>query len=58
MKREDHSILPLEAVREALVNAISHREYRFAGRRVEIRQFDDRLEIISPGSLPGLHHPR
>ena len=52
MKREDHSILPLRAVREALVNAISHREYRLAGRRVEIRQYEDRLEIISPGSLP------
>jgi ATP-dependent DNA helicase RecG len=52
LKREDHSILPLQAVREALVNAISHREYRLAGRRVEIRQYEDRLEIISPGSLP------
>ena len=52
MKREDYSILPQEAVREALVNAISHREYRLAGRRVEIRQYEDRLEIVSPGSLP------
>ncbi len=52
MKREDFFILPFEAVREALVNAISHREYRLAGRRVELRQYEDRLEIISPGSLP------
>ena len=52
LKREEYTILPLEAVREALVNAVSHREYRLTGRRVEIRQYDDRLEIISPGSLP------
>jgi len=52
LKREDYSILPLQAVREALVNAISHREYRIGGRKVEVRQYEDRLEIISPGSLP------
>lgn len=52
LKREEHAILPREAVREALVNAISHREYRLTGRSVEIRQYEDRLEIISPGSLP------
>ena len=52
LKREERYILPQDAVREALVNAVSHREYQVRGRRVEIRQFDDRLEIISPGSLP------
>jgi ATP-dependent DNA helicase RecG len=52
LKREEHYILPLDAIREAFVNAVSHREYQIRGRRVEIRQFDDRLEIISPGSLP------
>ncbi|MEJ5199081.1 MAG: ATP-binding protein, partial [Anaerolineae bacterium] len=40
-------------VREALVNAVCHRDYRLTGRRVEIRQFDDRLEVTSPGGLPG-----
>jgi ATP-dependent DNA helicase RecG len=40
-------------VREALVNAICHRDYRLRGRRIEIRKFADRLEIISPGGLPG-----
>lgn len=52
LKREEHYILPLDAIREAFVNAVSHREYQIRGRRVEVRQFDDRLEIISPGSLP------
>jgi len=53
LKREDRHIYPLFAVREALVNAVCHRDYRLTGRRVEIRQFDDRLEISSPGGLPG-----
>jgi ATP-dependent DNA helicase RecG len=52
LKREEHYILPRDAIREAFVNAVSHREYQIRGRRVEIRQYDDRLEIISPGSLP------
>lgn len=53
LKREDHYLYPHFAVREALVNAVCHRDYRLTGKRVEIRQFDDRLEIHSPGGLPG-----
>ncbi len=53
LKREDRMLYPMFAVREALVNAICHRDYRLTGRRVEIRQFDDRLEMTSPGGLPG-----
>lgn len=53
LQREDRYLYPLNAVREALVNAVCHRDYRLAGRGVEIRQFDDRLEIHSPGGLPG-----
>ena len=52
LQREDRMIYPPFAVREALVNAVCHRDYRLTGRRVEIRQFDDRLEIFSPGGLP------
>lgn len=44
---------PRFAVREALVNAVAHRDYRIRGRRIEVRMYADRLEIISPGGLPG-----
>ena len=52
LQRKDRMLYPPFAVREALVNAVCHRDYRLGGRRVEIRQFDDRLEISSPGGLP------
>ena len=32
---------------------VAHRDYRISGRRIEIRMYADRLEIISPGGLPG-----
>ncbi len=40
-------------MREAIVNAVCHRDYRLKGRRIEIRMYADRLEVISPGGLPG-----
>ena len=39
------------AVREAILNAISHRDYRMGGS-VFVRQYPRRLEIVSPGGLP------
>jgi ATP-dependent DNA helicase RecG len=39
-------------VREALVNAVAHRDYRLTGRSIEIRMYTDRMEITSPGGLP------
>ncbi len=53
LKREERPEYPRFAVREALVNAVCHRDYRLSGRRVEIRMYEDRLEVISPGGLPG-----
>jgi ATP-dependent DNA helicase RecG len=41
----------IAAIREAVLNAVSHREYRLAGS-VFIRQFSRRLEIVSPGGFP------
>jgi ATP-dependent DNA helicase RecG len=51
--REEKSEYPSFAVREALVNAVCHRDYQLTGRRIEVRMFDDRMEVISPGGLPG-----
>jgi ATP-dependent DNA helicase RecG len=53
LEREEQTEYPPFAVREALVNAVCHRDYRLKGRRIEMRMFDDRLEVISPGGLPG-----
>lgn len=39
------------AVREALLNAVSHRDYRMGGS-VFVRQYLDKIEIVSPGGLP------
>ncbi len=53
LEREDVLEYPEFAVREALVNAVCHRDYRLRGRRIEIRKFADRMEIVSPGGLAG-----
>ena len=44
-------IYPETACREALINAITHRDYSLEGRGIEIRVFTDRLQILSPGKL-------
>ena len=44
-------IYPEAACREAVINAITHRDYSIEGRGIEIRIFTDRLEILSPGKL-------
>jgi len=53
LEREERTEYPVSAVREALVNAVAHRDYRLGGRRIEVRMFTDRMEITSPGGLPG-----
>jgi len=42
---------PLEAVREALANAICHRDYTASGT-VQVRIYSDRMEVWNPGQLP------
>jgi len=53
LARQERYEYPVEAVREAVVNAICHRDYSLSGQRIEIRLFDDHMEITSPGRLPG-----
>ena len=51
LKREERPELPREAIREAVVNAFAHRNYRSTAN-IQIYLFSDRLEIVSPGGLP------
>jgi ATP-dependent DNA helicase RecG len=51
-RRQESWAYPLEAVREAIVNAIAHRDYTIAVMDIELSLFADRLEVISPGRLP------
>ena len=44
---------PIDAVRELLVNAIAHRDYNLQGDNIHLFIFADRLEVQSPGNLPG-----
>lgn len=50
--RQDRWEYPLEAIREAVINAIIHRDYSLPGSDIKIAIFDDMLEITSPGPLP------
>jgi ATP-dependent DNA helicase RecG len=51
--RQDVADYPELAYREAIVNAIGHRDYGLEGRYIQIRLFSDRLEVQSPGGLGG-----
>lgn len=44
---------PPTVLREAVLNALAHRDYGLAGATVDITIWDDRIEIQSPGPLPG-----
>jgi len=50
-EREQIWDYPLEALREAIINAISHRDYSIPSN-AEIRIYDDELIVWSPGGLP------
>jgi len=52
VNREDIYEIPIEALREALVNALMHRDYSITGTQVSVEIYDDRVEIINPGGLP------
>lgn len=58
LERRDDPLYPPVALREALVNALCHRDYALPGGSVGIGIYDDRLEITSVGHLPfGLTPP-
>ena len=51
MRRERRWHYPMEALREAVVNALAHRDWtRY--EEIELVRYVDRMEILSPGALP------
>jgi ATP-dependent DNA helicase RecG len=53
MARSEQLEYPFKAVRELVVNAVAHRDYSIRGDGIRLYLFSDRLEITSPGRLPG-----
>jgi ATP-dependent DNA helicase RecG len=51
-RRVERPEYPEEAIREAIVNALVHRDYLLSSTDIELSLYSDRLEIISPGRLP------
>ncbi|MBN2002871.1 MAG: putative DNA binding domain-containing protein [Anaerolineae bacterium] len=52
MRQTDRAQYPIAAFREAIVNAVAHRDYSLEGAQTLLYIFDDRIEIRSPGILP------
>ncbi len=52
-RRQETTEYPLGVVREAIVNAVAHRDYAIRGDNIRVLMFSDRMEIYSPGRLPG-----
>jgi len=50
-RRQEKYEYPIEVIREAIVNAVAHRDY-FSKDSIQIYLFSNRIEITSPGSLP------
>lgn len=50
--RKDSPPIPESVLREAVVNAVIHRDYAIVGSKVMVEIFDDRVDVTSPGTLP------
>lgn len=53
LRRLERTIIPFFAIREVIINAVVHRDYSIRGSSIKINVFDNRLEVISPGTLFG-----
>lgn len=51
------ALIPEPVWMEAVVNAVVHRSYSMGGDHIRVELFDDRLEVRSPGRLPGIVRP-
>ena len=52
LQREEKLEIPIEALREALINALCHRQYERTNGSVSLAIYEDRLEIVNPGKFP------
>ena len=52
LQRTDTYELPVAALREALINALIHRDYTNPGRDIKVGVYDDIVNIVSPGGFP------
>ena len=52
LRRQNIPEYPMEAVREAITNAVMHRDWFFDGANVFVEVYTDRIEVSSPGALP------
>lgn len=50
--RTDTPLIPEKALREALVNAVAHRDYAITGSKILLEIFSNRVDVTSPGTLP------
>lgn len=50
--RHDIPQFAMQAVFEALVNSVAHRDYSIYGSKIRLHLFADRLELFSPGTIP------
>ncbi len=51
-RRTDRPQYPREVLREAIVNAVAHRDYSIAGAQIRLLIFDEAIQVHSPGTLP------
>ena len=52
LQRENIPEYPMKALREAITNAVMHRDWFVEGANVFVELYTDRIEVVSPGGLP------
>ena len=52
LRRENVPEYPMRALREAITNAVMHRDWFIEGANVFVEIYTDRIEVVSPGGLP------
>jgi ATP-dependent DNA helicase RecG len=52
LKRENIPEYPIKALREAITNAVMHRDWFIEGANIFVEIYTDRIEVVSPGGLP------